>query len=502
MSDTITTEQPPSGAMAAQPATATVRGRHDSLVSLDDAAKSSEHLPTVEPGMPWPGILTVSLVMFTNAYLFSFIFPYMSPLVTHLMPTSPPTAPTHGTLTGWLTSAMMLGGLVSAYPWGAVSDRIGRRPAMLLGMWMTPLAVVAFGFAGTYAQVVVWRAVLGVTSGVVSVCRAQMGELCKGARARARGFGVLVGMWKAGMVVGPAVGGGLAGKGWQERPFALVGVVGAGITLVCSLAILLWLPETRNSPTSSKLPLVIRQPLLGSSTPTSSSAYSLTPTSDHDQDSDPPTPLRTLLSTRPILASLLMYTCVAALEIAYLVSTALWSQLPTGTLRLTSAQLGLITSTAGIATLVYQLFVYPLISTHLHPLSPLSAFRTAILIACAVYLVTPWVASKWALGLLLSVAGMAMATGFTSVFVIMANVTKRDMDKGAVDGVGQGMASAARIVVPVLSGALFSTSVAMEQGGNSAGGVGTGLVFYVTAVVGVGLICGSFAVTRDEANAN
>lgn len=60
-----------------------------------------------------------------------------------------PTTRKPGYYAGLLTSAFMMGRLVSAHVWGVVSDRYGRRLVLIVGLLSTAVLAVAFGFSTT-----------------------------------------------------------------------------------------------------------------------------------------------------------------------------------------------------------------------------------------------------------------------------------------------------------------------------------------------------------------
>ena len=55
--------------------------------------------------------------------------------------------------------------------WGWLSDRLGRRPALLLGISGTSIAILVFGFAQNYAWAIAARAMAGALSGTSSSLR-------------------------------------------------------------------------------------------------------------------------------------------------------------------------------------------------------------------------------------------------------------------------------------------------------------------------------------------
>lgn len=82
-----------------------------------------------------------------------------------------------GVYVGSIASAFALAQFSTNYFWGWLSDRIGRKPVILLGTFLTAMCFVAFGFCKNLAQAIVVQALMGVVNGnqgLVSTC---LGEI-------------------------------------------------------------------------------------------------------------------------------------------------------------------------------------------------------------------------------------------------------------------------------------------------------------------------------------
>ena len=63
---------------------------------------------------------------------------------------------------GLLMSSYSLAQFVFAPIWGRVSDRVGRRPILLLGLAGSVAGFTMFGLAGTLAMLFIGRTVMGI----------------------------------------------------------------------------------------------------------------------------------------------------------------------------------------------------------------------------------------------------------------------------------------------------------------------------------------------------
>lgn len=110
-----------------------------------------------------------------------------------------------GFMVGLLVSAFSVAQLVSAPSWGKLSDRIGRRPAVLGGLAVSAIGYVVFGLAATLPVLLLSRVVQGVGGGTVGVLQAYVAD-ASDPEDRAKGLGWLSAATSFGAVVGPGFG--------------------------------------------------------------------------------------------------------------------------------------------------------------------------------------------------------------------------------------------------------------------------------------------------------
>jgi DHA1 family tetracycline resistance protein-like MFS transporter len=139
---------------------------------------------------------------------------------------------------------------------GGLSDRIGRRPILILGAFGAAIGYVLFGIGGALWVLVVGRIIQGLTAGDMPALFAYVADITP-APDRAKRYGMLGALSGIGFMAGPAVGGLLARISLNAPIFAtaavavLVGVISL-VLLPESLA-----PENR----ASKLKLAELHPL-------------------------------------------------------------------------------------------------------------------------------------------------------------------------------------------------------------------------------------------------
>ncbi len=124
---------------------------------------------------------------------------------------------------------------------GRLSDRIGRRPVIVISLLGTAIGSLITGLAGSLWVLFVGRAVDGASGASLAVAQAAVTDLAPPAQ-RPRLVGLLGAAFGIGFVAGPAIGG-LASLGGPRVPF----FVAAGLALVNAIAAWRRVPETRTA---------------------------------------------------------------------------------------------------------------------------------------------------------------------------------------------------------------------------------------------------------------
>lgn len=123
--------------------------------------------------------------------------------------------------------------------WGSISDRVGRKPILMIGMFGYALAMFLFGIADRIWLLILFRAFSGIlSSATIATTMAYIGDSTS-EKARGGGMGILGAVGGAGTVIGPGIGGLLAG-GSLSTPF----FVSAALALFSVLLVALLLPES------------------------------------------------------------------------------------------------------------------------------------------------------------------------------------------------------------------------------------------------------------------
>lgn len=110
-----------------------------------------------------------------------------------------------GIISGAIVAAFTVAQLLSAPMWGRFSDRVGRRPTLLIALSASAIAYLIFGFAHSLFVVLISRVVQGAGGGTVGVIQAYVADLTA-PEDRARALGWLSATTNLGVALGPVLG--------------------------------------------------------------------------------------------------------------------------------------------------------------------------------------------------------------------------------------------------------------------------------------------------------
>jgi len=221
--------------------------------------------------MKKPTLLIVFLTVFIDVVGFSIIFPLFPEMLDYYLKLDGKES-LIGSLVAWLDQfaggdtnavATLFGGVVGslygflqfvfAPIWGAYSDRHGRRPTLVFTLGGIVLANLIWVFAGSFALLVLGRALGGIMAGNISTASAVAADITTG-KNRASGMiiiGVALGL---GFILGPAIGGfayswqlvepGKAVAGLALHPFSGPAIIALAIAGVNWLLVIFLLSES------------------------------------------------------------------------------------------------------------------------------------------------------------------------------------------------------------------------------------------------------------------
>ncbi len=159
-------------------------------------------------------------------------------IVLPLLPTYAATFRVSPAAIGLLVTSFSVLQLLAVPVWGAISDRYGRRPVLIVGLLGSTASYVLFAAAGSYWALLVSRVVAGAMGATIGVAQAYIADVTAPER-RAHAMGLLGAAFAMGFILGPALGGVLS-----AHSYSLAGVVAAVLCAVNAAAALAWLRES------------------------------------------------------------------------------------------------------------------------------------------------------------------------------------------------------------------------------------------------------------------
>jgi DHA1 family tetracycline resistance protein-like MFS transporter len=177
-----------------------------------------------------PTLLVVFFTVFLDLLGFGIIIPIQSFYAEQFGAT-----PTTITLLGASYSLMQF--LFSSF-WGRLSDRIGRRPIVLISVSFSAVAFLVFGLAQSLAWLFAARLLAGFGNANIGAVQAIISDITT-PENRAKGMGVLGAAFGLGFILGPAIGGIMGQISPQAPAFTAAGLAFCNLVLAYFI-----LPET------------------------------------------------------------------------------------------------------------------------------------------------------------------------------------------------------------------------------------------------------------------
>lgn len=173
-----------------------------------------------------------------------------------------------GQTLGVLTASFSIAQFFATPLLGALSDKYGRKPLLVISLAGTCISFLLFAEARSLIVLFAARILDGLTGGNISVAQAMVSDTST-PQNRAKNFGILGSSFAFGFIIGPAVGGLLSKYGLQV-PFYFA----AGVSLLGVLCSILFLKETNTEGKKSvhdydygaifiSLATILKRPIIG-----------------------------------------------------------------------------------------------------------------------------------------------------------------------------------------------------------------------------------------------
>ena len=317
-----------------------------------------------------------------------------------------------------LMAVFSLMSMLTAPIWGRLSDRVGRRPVLMISMAAAALAYLWLGFASALWMLFAARALAGACAGNIAAANAYVADVTT-PENRARGMGMIGAAFGLGFIVGPALGGVVAGNSLATANLRAPGLIACALSATALLGVLFVLKESLPQGAAAQA----RRGRLAA--------------------------LRDALS-RKVLARLLVVFFLTILAFAGMEATfALWAMAEYGW---GPAQIGYLFTYVGLLSAIMQGGVIGRLTARFGEEKLLVA---GLALIAAGLLVLP-LAQELPV-LLASMSGLALGMGAMQPS-LNSLISRRSgaAEQGEVLGVAQSVGSLSRVLGPIMAGALFA----------------------------------------------
>ncbi|CAI7646283.1 unnamed protein product [Penicillium glandicola] len=512
------------------------RGRPNSGQSESSADGSHDpHHDTADPPgksspLPKRQMAVLAIIALAEQTALNSISPYLPDMAS----TFPEVEPTQvGVYVGSIASAFALAQFSTNYFWGWLSDRVGRKPVIMLGTFLTALCFLAFGFCKTLVQAIIVQSLMGVVNGnqgLVSTC---LGEITDRSN-QSQAFTYLPVLYGIGGITGPLLGGlfifetnPFTGNP-NPYPYLVPNILSAVVLLVDLVLTALFLEESLEDADSlpkigkkvrslftwlwqftgnARHPTYVEVP---QGVPYSHDRRDLE-TEDHDSDLDSASEVSSILGhheelswdeifTRDTLLLLLTYLIFAFCNVSFNSLFPIFAQAkPPAGRSLTPSEIGLSQGFAGIVTIIFQICIFNRLRDKM---GNRWSYRAGLFGFVISFILMPFIgykskASEGLTGksalmavelcLVLLVKTIASVGGLTSALLLVTNSAPNHAVLGALNGLAQTLSAAGRAVGPFLSGGLFSLTAKIQPKGEALAFGVFGAVSFIGFILSFGI---------------
>ncbi|KAF8591244.1 MFS general substrate transporter [Ramaria rubella] len=377
--------------------------------------------------------------------------------------------------------------------WARISDQIGRRPVLLMGVTGISISATCFGLSNTFQGLLFSRALAGVLNANFAVLRGAMAEILDPSNF-ARTIAWLPIMWSAGATVGPLVGGSLShpyerlphlfgdNKLWKRHPYLLPCLFSATVSASAFVLAFFFLKETLHSRREPSIHDGYGEYQLIESR--ASSSVSNPPPIQSTPVLGGPRPTLRSLITPPLMIILLNYSIFSLLEVSLTAVLPLYLAAPFefGGLGFSPSQIGVCLAVLGVFNGTTQVMYFASIHAVWGSKKMLRAGMLAYAAIFALFPLVSWLAKKGSVGvgvwiILMLQAGMfPTASMVSSCITILLTSATPPPALGAANGLAQTTASFLRALGPAGVTSLLALSVDKNLAGGS-------FVFYIASAI-------------------
>lgn len=208
--------------------------------------------------LPWFQFSITLFLQLAEPLTSQVIYPFMPELIRDL-------GVTHGNesqvgyYVGMMQSIFFLTQACTVLHWSSISDRVGRKPVILTGLFGLSVSMYCFGLSRTFWGLVLSRSLNGALNGNIGVIKSMMAEMTDETNI-SKAYAYMPIAWSTGGTLGPIIGGSLSRPAerfphifgdndfLKKYPYFLPCAVPATFSAIAWLVTFLFLKETLPSP--------------------------------------------------------------------------------------------------------------------------------------------------------------------------------------------------------------------------------------------------------------
>ncbi|KND93333.1 putative membrane protein [Tolypocladium ophioglossoides CBS 100239] len=445
---------------------------------------------------------------------------------------------------GLLISSFSLAEALMGMYWGGLSDRIGRKPVLMLGCVGTMFSMVVVGFASNIWVALIGRAVGGLLNGNIGVIQTMVGELVTKPEHEPRAFSVMPFVWSIGTIIGPCIGGTFAdpheswpnafpkGGMFERFPYLLPNLLCALLLLISIVLGFVLLDETHpdmqprvllpaDTYVSEETPLMetsdaMKRPAVDLRAETYGTIRSANSDLSEDERTEMPTVEKTRLATtiwnKRVVGFIIALSIFTYHSMTYdhlmpiffedkrsSVMTLASAGLPSlfkssGGLGLSLRDVGMIMAVNGVIALLVQAVIFPLAAERV---GVYKLFLIVTVLHPIIYAIVPFlllVPESFifpAIYSCLAVRNILSITLYPLLLILIKDSTPSSSALGKVNGLAASAGAACRTVAPPVAGFLYTFGSKMNC---------TALAWYCSAMVAAIGAVQCFSVPRERCN--
>ncbi|KAK4414266.1 protein ZINC INDUCED FACILITATOR 1 [Sesamum alatum] len=420
-----------------------------------------DQLKQTSRGLPIKQVLVIWVIVLSTALTISSLFPFLYFMIRDFGIAK--REEDIGYYAGFIGSSYMLGRALTSVLWGAIADRYGRKPVLIIGCATVVVFNTLFGLSLNFWMAITTRFLLGSLNGLLGPIKAYACETVR-EEYQSLGLSAVSTAWGAGLIIGPALGGFLAQPAekfpgifasdsfWARFPYFLpcliISLFAAVVTVAC-----FWIPETLHTHNSEKITSQDSYDALESANQGSSEKEEV----EKGQET---TSKESLFKNWPLMSSIIVYCVFSLHDMAYTEIFSLWAESPRrlGGLSYTTEDVGTVLAISGVGLLIFQSFLYPLVEKILGPIR-----LSRILGIISIPLLTSYhyiaMLSGITLSIVLNCASLLKNVFSISIVTSLFILQNRAVDqhqRGAANGMAMTFMSLFKAAGPAGGGAIFS----------------------------------------------